>query len=720
MSTTEPVVTPEEATLEPPIEAIDLTRADLYLNRHISLLAFNERVLAQSRDHSVPLLERLKFLCITSSNLDEFFETRVAGLKELHAYGSWQVDVDNRSPGETLRLIDAKAHALVSEQYRVLNEEMLPAMAREQIHLIGSTRWTKAQRAWVRSYFEEEVSPLLSPLGLDPAHPFPRILNKSLNFILSLEGKDAFGRNSALAVLQAPRALPRVIRLPAEVAPKGDCFVLLSAIIQSHADDLFPGMQVKGFYPFRLTRNSEMFVDEEEVDDLLRAMEGELSSRRYGDEVRLEVAKECPQDMVDLLLKQFELEASDVYSVDGPVNLSRLMALIDQVERPDLKYPPFTPGLPRDLTGTAGSSAMGNLFDVIRKGDVLLHQPYQSFAPVVEFLRQASQDPQVLAIRMTLYRTGADSAIVDLLRQAAIRGKEVTVVVELRARFDEEANISLANRLQEAGAHVVYGVVGYKTHAKLAWVVRREGRQLRHYVHLGTGNYHARTARQYTDFGLLTCNPKIAEDVNHVFLQLTSLGRVPRLHRLLQSPFTLFPGLMERIRREIEHHRAGRPAAIRFKVNGITDRDVIQALYEASQAGVPVDLIVRGMCCLRPGVPGVSENIRVRSIVGRFLEHPRIYYFENGGQPEVYCASADLMERNLQRRIEVAFPILDPILQRRVVEEALEYYLRDNTQSWLLQADGSYVRALPGDEPLFSAQGALLKALAMEGVVGAA
>lgn len=715
MSTIEPVTSVEEA--EAPSEPTDLTRADLYLNRHISLLAFNERVLAQARDPGVPLLERLKFLCITSSNLDEFFETRVAGLKELQAYGAWQVDVDNRSPAETLRLITARAHELVVEQYRVLNEELLPALAHEQIHLIAPKRWTKAQRAWVRRHFEEEVSPLLSPIGLDPAHPFPRILNKSLNFILSLEGKDAFGRNSALAVLQAPRILPRVIAMPQEVAPKGHSFVLLSEIIRTHAEDLFPGMQVKGFYPFRLTRNSEMFVDEEEVDDLLRAMEGELSSRRYGDEVRLEVARECPTEMVELLLKQFELEHSDVYSVDGPVNLSRLMAMIDQVERPELKYPPFTPGLPRELVGASGS-AMGNLFEVIRKGDVLLHQPFQSFMPVVEFLRQASQDPQVLAIRMTLYRTGADSAIVDLLRQAAIRGKEVTVVVELRARFDEEANISLATRLQEAGAHVVYGVVGYKTHAKLTWVVRREGRQLRHYMHLGTGNYHARTARQYTDFGLLTCNPKIAEDVNHVFLQLTSLGRVPRLQRLLQSPFSLVSGLLERIHREIDHHRAGRPAAIRFKVNGVTDREVIQALYEASQAGVPIDLIVRGMCCLRPGVPGVSETIRVRSIVGRFLEHPRVYYFENGGKPEVYCASADLMERNLHRRIEVAFPVLDPALRQRVIEEALDYYLRDNMQSWLLQDDGTYIRADVGDEAPFSAQGALLKALASEGTIG--
>ena len=715
MSTIEPVTSVEEA--EAPSEPTDLTRADLYLNRHISLLAFNERVLAQARDPGVPLLERLKFLCITSSNLDEFFETRVAGLKELQAYGAWQVDVDNRSPAETLRLITARAHELVVEQYRVLNEELLPALAHEQIHLIAPKRWTKAQRAWVRRHFEEEVSPLLSPIGLDPAHPFPRILNKSLNFILSLEGKDAFGRNSALAVLQAPRILPRVIAMPQEVAPKGHSFVLLYEIIRTHAEDLFPGMQVKGFYPFRLTRNSEMFVDEEEVDDLLRAMEGELSSRRYGDEVRLEVARECPTEMVELLLKQFELEHSDVYSVDGPVNLSRLMAMIDQVERPELKYPPFTPGLPRELVGASGS-AMGNLFEVIRKGDVLLHQPFQSFMPVVEFLRQASQDPQVLAIRMTLYRTGPDSAIVDLLRQAAIRGKEVTVVVELRARFDEEANISLATRLQEAGAHVVYGVVGYKTHAKLTWVVRREGRQLRHYMHLGTGNYHARTARQYTDFGLLTCNPKIAEDVNHVFLQLTSLGRVPRLQRLLQSPFSLVSGLLERIHREIDHHRAGRPAAIRFKVNGVTDREVIQALYEASQAGVPIDLIVRGMCCLRPGVPGVSETIRVRSIVGRFLEHPRVYYFENGGKPEVYCASADLMERNLHRRIEVAFPVLDPALRQRVIEEALDYYLRDNMQSWLLQDDGTYIRADVGDEAPFSAQGALLKALASEGTIG--
>jgi len=684
----------------------EFKKPELYINRELSLLAFNQRVLELACDPQTPLLERLKFLCISSANLDEFFEVRVAGLKELMAYGSVQAYADNRSPAETLKLISTHTHDLVAKQYQVLNQQILPALEQEDIRILAADVWTRRQKKWIHEYFDEEVAPLLSPMGLDPAHPFPRILNKSLNFVLALEGKDAFGRNSALAVLQVPRTLPRVIRLPEEITRDADDFVLLSAIIQAHINSLFPGMRVRGCYQFRLTRNSDLFVDEEEVDDLLRAVEGELFSRRFGDEVRLEISSDCPDDISQYLLKHFELDPADLYPVNGPVNLNRLMAIADLVDRPDLRYPPFTPGLPRYLANTT------SIFDVIWQHDILLHHPFESFSPIVEFIQQASTDPNVLAIRQTLYRTGTDSAIVELLRQAAQRGKSVTVVIELRARFDEEANINLANRLQEAGAHVVYGVVGYKTHAKMTWVVRREAKELRHYVHLSTGNYHARTARLYTDYGLLTCNPQITEDVANVFLQLTSLGRVPRLAQLLQSPFTLHKGILERIEREMDNVKAGKPARIMFKINGLTDAVIIRALYEASQAGVQIDLIVRGLCCLRPGLPEISENIRVRSIVGRFLEHTRVYYFENGGDSEVFLASADLMERNLHKRIEVAFPILNPKLKERVIKETFHNYLADNCHAWLLQPDGTYVRALPKEgETALTAQTELLKQL---------
>ncbi len=683
-----------------------LKRPALYLNRYSSLLAFNRRVLEQARDPRVPLLERLKFVCITSTNMDEFFEVRVAGLKQLQVLGSQQTWADNRSATETLRLISGEAHDLVALQYQVLNEEVLPALAAEHIYLLAAEQWNRTQKRWVREYFQEEVQPLLSPLGLDPAHPIPRILNKSLNFIMALEGKDAFGRNSALAIVQAPRVLPRVIALPPEIAPDGDCFVLLSSVIQAHVAELFPGMRVTGCYQFRVTRNSELFVDEEEIDDLLRAVEGELGSRRYGDEVRLEIDQACPRDISGYLLKHFDLASEDLYRVEGPVNLNRLMAILDLVDRQDLRYASFTPAVPAVVTRSA------NIFEAVRQQDLLLHHPFESFAPVIDLVRQAAADPDVLAIRQTLYRTGADSAIVELLRQAAQRGKEVTVVVELRARFDEEANISLATTLQEAGAHVVYGVVGYKTHAKLTWVVRREQTELRNYVHLGTGNYHARNVRLYTDYGLLTCDPEIADDVSYVFLQLTSLGRVPRHKQLLQSPFTLFKGLLARIGREAEHAKAGRPARIMLKVNGLTDREIIRALYQASQAGVKVDLIVRGMCCLRPQVEGLSEHIHVRSIIGRFLEHTRVYYFENNGSPEVFCSSADMMERNLHRRVEVCFPIRSPELRRRVVRETFDNYLADNTHAWILRPDGTYVRAEPkAGEPAISAQQTLLQQL---------
>ncbi len=681
----------------------DLRHPALYINRELSLLEFNARVLAQSVDEQNPLLERLKFLCITSTNLDEFFEIRVAGLMQKAEMRSTQAGPDNMSPQETLRAISARAHALVEEQYRILNEELIPRLAEEGIRFIRRGQWSKRQDAWLRRFFRESLLPVISPLGLDSAHPFPRILNKSLNFIVSLKGKDAFGRTGGMAVVQAPRALPRVIQLPPEETGAGPHdFVFLSSVIHAYVDELFPGMNVTGCYQFRVTRNSDLYVDTEEVDDLLRAVEGELPQRRYGEAVRLEVADNCPDEMVDFLLKTFGLERDALYQVNGPVNLNRLMQVYDLVDRPDLKFPAFTPAIPDVLRGQP-------VRDAVAKRDVLLHHPFESFVPVVDFLRQAANDPSVLAIKQTLYRTGPQSAIVDALVAAARAGKEVTVVVELRARFDEEANIALANRLQEAGAHVVYGIVGYKTHAKMALVVRREGKRLRHYVHLGTGNYHARTARLYTDYGLLTADPAIGEDVHRIFLQLTSLGKVTHLNKLLQSPFTLHKGLIQRIEREQAHHEAGRPARIIAKINALTEPQIIQALYRASRAGVPIDLIVRGMCALRPGVEGVSETIQVRSIVGRFLEHTRVYYFENDGRPEVFCASADWMERNLFHRVETAFPIENKRLKQRVIDD-LHAYLKDNTQAWVLQSDGSYRRLTPAEgETPFSAQRSLLE-----------
>ncbi len=681
----------------------DLQHPRLYTNRELSLLEFNARVLAQSQDPQNPLLERLKFLCITSTNLDEFFEIRVAGLMQKAELGSTQAGPDNMSPQETLRAISNRAHELVNQQYRILNQDLIPALAEEGVRFIRRGEWSSQQRNWLHRFFREELLPIISPLGLDSAHPFPRILNKSLNFIVSLKGRDAFGRSGGMAVVQAPRALPRVIPLPPEATGSGPYdFVFLSSVIHAFVDELFPGMNVTGCYQFRVTRNSDLYVDTEEVDDLLRAVEGELPQRRYGEAVRLEVADNCPQDMVDFLLKTFELDEEALYQVNGPVNLNRLMQVYDLVDRPELKFPAFTPAIPDVLRGQP-------IFKAVGRHDILLHHPFESFVPVVDFLRQAAADPKVLAIKQTLYRTGPQSAVVDALVAAARAGKEVTVVVELRARFDEEANIALANRLQEAGAHVVYGIVGYKTHAKMVLVVRREGQRLRHYVHLGTGNYHARTARLYTDYGLLTRDPAIGEDVHRIFLQLTSLGKVSHLDKLLQSPFTLHKGLIQRIEREQANHRDGKPARIIAKINSLTEPQLIQALYRASQAGVPIQLIVRGMCALRPGIEGVSETIEVRSIVGRFLEHTRVYYFENAGQPEVFCASADWMERNLFHRVETAFPITKKSLKQRIIDD-LHAYLRDNTQAWILQPDGSYHRLMPaeGEEP-FSAQRALLE-----------
>ncbi|MCR9090128.1 polyphosphate kinase 1 [Algiphilus sp.] len=680
----------------------DLTAPELYINRELSLLAFNRRVLEQALDESIPLLERLKFVCIASSNLDEFFEIRVAGLKKMAELNPNQRGADGQPPQELLREIADRAHELVDEQYRIFNDILLPSMQDKDIRFLRRSEWTTEQDTWLAAYFHEELMPVLSPLGLDPAHPFPRILNKSLNFIVQLQGKDAFGRNSGFAIVQAPRALPRLIQIPREIPGSGPSdFVFLSSVIHAYVDDLFPGMQATGCYQFRITRNSDLLVDEEETEDLLEALEGELAQRQWGDAVRLEVAQNCPEHLWRYLMETVQLSPADVYQVNGPVNLNRLMALPDLIDRPELKYPAFTPRVHKGMAQ--------DVFNTLRERDVLVHHPFDSFAPVLEFLRQAARDPNVLAIKQTLYRTGAKSPVVDALIEAARAGKEVTVVVELRARFDEAENIDLAEALQEVGAHVVYGVVGYKTHAKMSMVVRREESGLRQYVHLGTGNYHPKTARLYTDYGLFTADTKIGHDVHNLFLQLTSLGKVTQMHRLLHSPFTLQKCQVERIDREAENHRAGRPARIRAKMNALVDAQMIQALYRASCAGVPIELVVRGMCCLRPGIPGVSENIRVISVVGRFLEHTRVFCFENGGEPEVWLSSADWMERNLYKRVETAFPVLDARLRTRVINE-LQSYIDDRARAWQLNADGSYTRIGYPDEANPGAQQMLLDA----------
>ncbi|NIP73558.1 MAG: polyphosphate kinase 1 [Gammaproteobacteria bacterium] len=689
---------------------VDLKNPELYINRELSLLQFQWRVLDQAKDEAIPLLERLRFLCISSTNLDEFFEIRVAGLKHMEALGSVRTDADGLAPGEVLERISAEAHTLVAEQYRVLNEVLIPALAREKIRFVRRDRWNQKQAAWIKRYFTNELLPVLSPLGLDLAHPFPRVLNKSLNFIVSLEGRDAFGRESRIAIVQAPRSLPRLIQLPDSLAGDGSALVFLSSIIHAHVSDLFPGMNVTGCHQFRVTRDSELFVDEEEIDDLMGALKGQLSARRLGDTVRLEVADKCTKHMAEFLLRQFKLGEDDLYQVNGPVNLNRLLAVHDIVDRPDLKYPPFTPGVPKRIMTSS------DMFEVIRNGDLLLHHPFESFVPVLDLLRQAAADRQVLAIKQTLYRTGADSPLADALVDAARAGKEVTVVVELRARFDEEANIELATRLQEAGAHVVYGVVGHKTHAKMLLVVRREGRRLRRYVHLGTGNYHVGTASAYTDHGLMTCDRDFGEDVHRLFLQLTGLGRATKLKKLLQSPFTLHKRLLALIEAEAERARTGGEGRIIAKMNSLVEPGIIRALYRASQAGVKIDLIVRGICCLRPGVQGLSENIQVRSVVGRFLEHSRVFYFENAGEPLVYLSSADWMDRNFFRRVETCFPVEEESLRNHVIKEGLLVYLQDNTQAWVLQSDASYKRLRPGGQKPRAAQDMLLQRLAKTGV----
>ncbi|WP_049258699.1 polyphosphate kinase 1 [Eikenella corrodens] len=656
------------------------------LCRELSLLAFNRRVLAQARDEGVPLLERLRFLCIVSSNLDEFFEVRMAWLKKESQLNPNMLLDNGTTPAETMAAAAAEAKKLIQEQYELFNKELVPALRQEGIFFYPRRQWTDQQRAWIESYFDRELLPILTPLGLDPAHPFPRLLNKSLNFVVSLSGKDAFGRASGMAVVQAPRILPRVVKLPEELSD-GHGFVLLSSILHAYVHKLFPGMDVEGCYQFRLTRNSELTVDEEDLTNLRAAVQTELRERQYGDEVRLEVADNCPPHVAEFLLAQCNLSPNELYQVVGPVNLVRLMAVPDMVDRPDLKFAPFSPGLPKDVRKDQPMP------EVLKQHDVLLHHPYQSIAPTVRFIQEAAADPDVVAIKMTIYRTGTHSDLARALIAAANAGKQVTVVVELMARFDEENNVNWARRLESTGAHVVYGVFGYKVHAKMALVIRREGGYLKRYAHLGTGNYHQGTSRIYTDFGLLTADEGITADVNAIFMEITGLGQPTRLNKLYQSPFTLSHMLLERIAAETAEARAGRPARIIAKMNSLIEPGIIRALYEASRAGVQIDLIVRGMCTLRPGVPGLSENIRVRSIIGRLLEHSRVFYFHSGGREELFIASADWMSRNFFRRIEICTPVENPAIKQRIMREALTLALADNRKAWLMQPDGSYIRA---------------------------
>ncbi|WP_304334287.1 polyphosphate kinase 1 [Conchiformibius steedae] len=670
--------------------------SDTLLCRESGLIAFNRRVLAQAEDPSVPLLERLRFLCIVSSNLDEFFEVRVAYLKREQRQNPDLVLDSGHTPAETVARVCEQARDLIREQYRLFNEVLLPELERENIFFPRRSSWTPAQRRWVEQYFNRELLPILTPIGLDMSHPFPRPLNKSLNFVVELDGKDAFGRASGKAIVQAPRILPRIVKLPEELCDGADGFVFLSSILHEFVYKLFPGMKIKGCYQFRLTRDSALMVDEDDLSNLRTAIQNELRDRDYGDGVRLEVADSCPEHVSGFLLDQFRLSRAELYQVDGPVNLVRLNAVPDMVERPELKFPPVA------AQRLSESEKNDNLFARIAREDILLHHPYQSFEPVVRFIRDAAHDPDVVAIKMTIYRTGTHSELAKALMAAASAGKQVTVVVELMARFDEANNVGWAERLEDAGAHVVYGVFGYKVHAKMALVVRREDGKLKQYAHLGTGNYHQGTSRIYTDFGLLTADADITRDVNALFMEITGLGQATRLKKLYQSPFTLHKMVLDGIDREIAHAQAGKPAKIVAKMNSLIEPQVIRALYRASAAGVQIDLIVRGTCALRPQVAGLSENIRVRSIIGRLLEHARVYYFFNDGAEDVFISSADWMGRNFFSRIETATPITTPALKARVIGEGLTLALADNVKAWQMDGEGNYhrIRAGEGEESM--------------------
>ncbi len=685
---------------------IDLEDSAYYENRELNYFKFNLRVLSQASNPKHPLLERLMFLLIFSSNLDEFFEIRISGLKKQLDFGRQRPGPDGLYPEQVLKEIHLQVSAALTEQYRILNEDLLPNLASQNIHFIPRHEWNEELKAWTRDYFDSEIQPVVSPLGLDPAHPFPRLVNKSLNFILSLDGKDAFGRESGLAIVPAPRSLPRLIKVPSEIAPEGDNFIFLSSIIHAYVDELFPGMTVTECHQFRVTRNSDLEMSNVEVEDYAMALQGQLHSRRFGAATKLEVSIGCPEELTDFLLERFNLTSDELFQLDGPVNLQRLMALYGMIDRSDLRYPQFSPGTPRLLEEDS------YIFAAVDKEDQLLLHPFQSFIPIIDWVRQAAKDPTVLSIKQTLYRTNESSELVEALAEAARNGKEVTVVIELRARFDEEENINFASTLQEAGAVVVYGVMGYKTHAKMLLFVRRIGNSLKRYAHLGTGNYHRKNSLLYTDYSLLTSDEVVCADVHKVFQQITGMGKKIHPNLVIHAPFNLRKSLLKMINAERDAALAGKKARIVAKMNAITDPDIIKALYGASMAGVKIDLIIRGICCLRPGMAGVSENIRVISVIGRFLEHSRVYYFQNS-DPQVYCSSADWMERNLNNRIEVCFPILKKKHISRVKAE-LEMYLNDRGQNWELNSTGEYrslANTSPADESLEDVQMLLLKQL---------
>ncbi|WP_294001554.1 polyphosphate kinase 1 [Sphaerotilus sp.] len=654
------------------------------LSRERAILEFNRRVLAQARRADVPLLERLRYICIVSSNMDEFFEVRFSD-----ALDAARLPDSGTSHGD-LAVVAADAHALLDEQYRIFNDEVMPALAAERIVIVNHADRNAAQRQWVSQFFHREVQPLLVPVGLDPAHPFPQVANKSLNFIAQLAGIDAFGRENTIAIVKVPRVLPRVIRLPERLSDGRQVFVLLTSVIRAHLGELFPEREVLAFSQFRVTRDSDMDVDEDDVTNLRQALRSELTTRHYGRAVRIEVVNTCPARLSDFLLTQFDLPAAALYRVNGPVNLVRMNTLIDRADAPALRFPPHEPSWPTDQL-PPGRRVM----DCMAERDILTHQPFQSFDPVVQFLREAVEDPQVLAIKQTIYRTGSESVLMDLLIEAARRGKEVLAVVELKARFDEEANIDWADRLEAVGVQVVYGIVGLKTHAKLLLVTRKEGRRLVRYGHLSTGNYNAKTARLYTDIGFLTTDPEITADADAVFLHLASLNTLRPTKQLLVAPFTLQSTVVALIERVAAAAQAGRPARIVCKFNALTDPVLIRALIAAGQAGAEIDLIVRGACALPPGVPGQTERIRVRSVVGRFLEHTRVLYFRWGTEESdeaLYFSSADWMTRNMLRRIEVAWPIRDAALRQRVIDECLVPYLHDERDAWTLDSSGRYQR----------------------------
>jgi len=653
-----------------------------FLNRDNSILAFNARVLDLATRPEVPLLERLRFLCIVSSNLDEFFEVRAAP----HLSAVTVQGAGDSEAADVFRALSANAHDIVARQYQLFNDTLMPEFAKHGIHLLSQGERDTAQRRWVKAYFLREVRPLLIPVGLDPSHPFPMVANKSLNFIVRLGGKDAFGRENSIAIVKVPRVLPRVIQLPHKGADGKSLYVSLSSVVRAHIADLFPGRDVLQFSQFRVTRHSDLAVDEEDVLNLRTALRAGLEQRHYGQAVRLEISSGCSEHLATFLQQQFQLPLEAIYRVNGPVNLVRLTQLVDLINAPNLLFPTYKPSYPQQLMDSE------SLFEKIKEGDVCIHQPFESFDGVLAFLREAVNDPQVLAIKQTIYRTGTDSELMVLLREAVRRGKEVTVVVELKARFDEEANINWAEMLESIGAQVVYGVVGLKTHAKMLLVTRREGKQLKRYAHLSTGNYNPKTARLYTDVSYLTANPMLTLDVENIFFHLASQSRLPKLRQLVLAPLQLHRKMVEMIEALGNAAASGQDARLIAKMNALTDEGLMRALIKAGQQGVKIDLIVRGACMLPAQVPGLTENIRVRSVIGRFLEHSRVFYFRAGDEETLYLSSADWMNRNMFGRIELAWPVTDPVIRQRIIDECLVAYLHDTQDAWDLLADGTYKR----------------------------